>query len=92
MAGAWEKILSQHADSIDVVVVWKSDPALDAITARWFDRVERRGDVQIFRRGASKPEVIQIPSQIRNRSFRSRSGSAGSIAQSFFFSFLSSNR
>ena len=49
----WKKILSQHAASIDVVVVWKSDPALDSITARWFDRVERRGDVQIYRRGAS---------------------------------------
>ena len=52
---AWEKILSQHAASIDVVVVWKSDPALDAITARWFDRVDRRGDVQIFRRGTLNP-------------------------------------
>jgi hypothetical protein len=48
---AWENILSQHADSIDVVIVWKSDPALEAITTRWFDRVDRRGDVQIFRRG-----------------------------------------
>ena len=44
------------ADSIDVVVVWKSDPVLDAITTRWFDRVDRRGDVQIFRR-AWKPEA-----------------------------------
>jgi len=47
---AWEQILSQHADSIDVVVVWKSDPALDEITGRWFDRVLRRGDIQIFQR------------------------------------------
>jgi hypothetical protein len=51
-AGAWEAILDQHAESIDAVVVWKSDPALDAITTRWFDRVDRRGDVQIFRRGS----------------------------------------
>ena len=36
---AWEQILANHADSIDVVVVWKTDPALDSITARWFDRV-----------------------------------------------------
>ena len=50
---AWERILSQHADSIDVVLVWKSNPALDAITTRWFDRVDRRGDVQIFRRGTT---------------------------------------
>ena len=47
---AWERILAQHADSIDVVVVWKTDPALDSITARWFDRADCRGDVQIFRR------------------------------------------
>ena len=51
----WEKILSQHADAIDVVVVWKSDPALDSITTRWFDRVDRRGDVHFFRRGSLKP-------------------------------------
>ncbi len=49
-SAAWEGILSKYVDSIDVVVVWKSDPALDAITARWFDRVDRRGDVQIFHR------------------------------------------
>ena len=47
---AWEKILTRHAGSIDVVVVWKSDPALDAITRRWFDHAEQRGDVRIFRR------------------------------------------
>ena len=52
---AWERILSQHADSIDVVLVWKSDPALNAITNRWFDHVDRRGDVQIFRRGTLEP-------------------------------------
>jgi hypothetical protein len=50
---AWEHILSEHADSIDVVVVWKSDPALDSITTRWFDQVDRRGDVQIFSRRAA---------------------------------------
>jgi hypothetical protein len=49
----WEKILSQHADSIDVVVAWKNDRALDTVTARWFDLVEHRGDVQIYRRGPS---------------------------------------
>jgi hypothetical protein len=47
---AWEQLLTQHANSIDIVVVWKTDPALDSITARWFDRSDRRGDVQIFRR------------------------------------------
>ncbi len=46
----WEKILSQHADSIDVILFWKSDEELEAITKRWFDLQERRGDVQVFRK------------------------------------------
>jgi hypothetical protein len=46
----WERLLTNHAGAIDVVVVWKSDPALDAVTLRWFDQVERRGDVRLFRR------------------------------------------
>jgi hypothetical protein len=54
-ARAWAKILDEHAGSIDVLVVWKNEPALDAITARWFDRVDRQGDVQIYRRRSSKP-------------------------------------
>jgi hypothetical protein len=52
---AWEEILAQHAPSIDVVVEWKSDPALDAITTRWFNRVESRGDIQIYRRRTLRP-------------------------------------
>jgi hypothetical protein len=47
---AWEKILARHARSIDVLLVWKSDPGLDAVTARHFDSVERRDDLRIFRR------------------------------------------
>jgi hypothetical protein len=46
----WERILCRAADSIDVVLVWKSNERLDAITRRWFDLVGRRGDVQIYRR------------------------------------------
>jgi hypothetical protein len=53
-ARAWEKILAEHATSIDVVVVWKNDETLDRITARWFDRVESRGDVRFFRRGPAR--------------------------------------
>jgi hypothetical protein len=45
----WERILSRFANSIDVVLVWKSDEKLDAITRRWFDLVDRRGDLQVFR-------------------------------------------
>jgi hypothetical protein len=46
----WERVLSRYADSIDVILFWKSDGALEAITKRWFDLTERKGDVQIFRR------------------------------------------
>ena len=46
----WERILSHSADTIDVVLVWKSDERLDAITKRWFDLAGRRGDVQVYRR------------------------------------------
>ena len=46
----WEKILRDHAKSIDVVLFWKSDPELEAITERWFEMTQRTGDVRIFRR------------------------------------------
>ena len=46
----WEKILSDHAGSIDVILIWKRDEELEAITKRWFDLSERTGDVQIYRR------------------------------------------
>jgi len=53
----WERILSRYADSIDVVLVWKSDERLDGITKRWFDLADRRGDVQVYRR--SPPRLRQ---------------------------------
>jgi hypothetical protein len=46
----WERILADYADSIDVILFWKSDEELEAITKRWFELSERKGDVQIFRR------------------------------------------
>jgi hypothetical protein len=59
---AWEKILRRHAQSIDVLLVWKSDPSLDALTARYFDRVEVRGDLRIFRRRpAASSDTSAIP-------------------------------
>src|SRR5262249_30764980 len=51
---AWAQLLAKNAESIDVVVVWKTDAALESITERWFERVDRRGDVQIFRRRSSE--------------------------------------
>lgn len=51
----WEEILTTHADSIDVIVFWKSDKELEAITQRWFELTQRKGDVQIFRRIRARP-------------------------------------
>jgi hypothetical protein len=61
---AWEKILARNARDIDLVVVWKSNESLDAITAQWFDRVERRGDLQIFRR--QSPADSRLPASHLN--------------------------
>ncbi len=46
----WENMLSGHEKSIDVVLFWKSEPELEAITKRWFELERKIGDVQIFRR------------------------------------------
>jgi hypothetical protein len=46
----WEELLDRHAKSIDVVLFWKSDPELEAITRRWFDLAQQNGDVRIFTR------------------------------------------
>jgi hypothetical protein len=46
----WERLLKAHSGSIDVLIEWKSDPTLDTITARWFERAERTGNVSIWRR------------------------------------------
>ena len=51
----WEKILSGHEKSIDVVLFWKSDPELESITKRWFPLQQEIGDVQIFRRARKSP-------------------------------------
>ncbi len=51
----WETILRNHEKSIDVVLFWKGDPELEAITRRWFDVSERTGDVRIFRRAQRSP-------------------------------------
>jgi hypothetical protein len=51
----WEGLLSSHARSVDVVLFWKSDSELEAITKRWFDLEQQSGDVRIFRRARIPP-------------------------------------
>jgi hypothetical protein len=50
----WERILTRYANSIDVIILWKSDVRLEAITKCWFAPAARQGDVQIFRRSSSQ--------------------------------------
>jgi hypothetical protein len=64
----WERILAHHADAIDVVLVYKGEPRLDAITERWFRLVQRRGEVRIFHR--DRDRYLSRPSP-RERSSRS---------------------
>ncbi len=47
-AREWEQVLAHYADSIDELVVFRSDPQLDAVTERWFHPRTQRGDVRIF--------------------------------------------
>jgi hypothetical protein len=49
-ADRWERVLESSRDAIDRLIVWRSEPGLDAITERWFEMVDRRGDVRVFRR------------------------------------------
>ena len=51
----WEELLSSHARLVDVVLFWKSDRELEAITKRWFDLEQQTGDVRIFRRARKPP-------------------------------------
>lgn len=49
----WERALARHHDAIDVLVEWRSDADLDAVTAPWFEAIDQEGEVRILRpRGA----------------------------------------
>jgi hypothetical protein len=58
----WRNLLTKHSASIDAVVVWQSNPALDAVTEMWFDQIAKRGDVRVYkRRGDPVPEAPAAP-------------------------------
>jgi hypothetical protein len=48
----WERVLERYHDLADVVVVWGADPALDAVTEKWFETVFRSGKVRVYRHKA----------------------------------------
>jgi hypothetical protein len=61
----WNKLLESCHGEIDVLVVWGKDPALDAITERWFRLDYEREPVRVFnprdRTRASSPDLEAGP-------------------------------
>src|SRR5262249_45119083 len=53
-ARCWERLLARGADAIDVLVAYKSDPLLDAVSKRFFHEIGRRGDVRILARDPAR--------------------------------------
>lgn len=45
----WERLLARHHDAIDVLVEWRSDADLDAVTVPWFETIEEDGEIRILR-------------------------------------------
>jgi hypothetical protein len=48
-ASLWQRIIDDHLAEMDAVVVWGSDPRLDAINSQRFDTVYRRDNVRVLR-------------------------------------------
>jgi hypothetical protein len=59
--GLWDGILGQHHQAIDEVVVWRGDPAIDAITKRWYVPVMERGDIRVFARRSASEATSRNP-------------------------------
>lgn len=55
-ASWWQRIVDAHFDDIDAVVVWGSDPQLDAINGQRFETVYRKDNVRVLRRKAIAPQ------------------------------------
>jgi hypothetical protein len=49
-ADAWRDLLAREAGAIDVLVTFKGEPGLDAVTGRIFREVVRRGEVRVLER------------------------------------------
>ena len=49
-AERWARLLRRHHENTDVVVVWGTDPELDAVTARWFKVTHQDGAVRVYRK------------------------------------------
>ncbi len=62
-ARQWADLLARNADSIDVLVTYRDEPLLDAVSLRFFREDRRRGDVRILVRDPSR--VVDGPSTAR---------------------------
>ena len=45
----WARLLERYQAITDVVIVWGRDPALDAVTERWFQLTHEDGAVRVYR-------------------------------------------
>jgi hypothetical protein len=54
-ASWWQRVVDLHVNEIDAVVVWGSDPLLDAINEPRFDTVYRKDDVRVLRPAGLRP-------------------------------------
>jgi hypothetical protein len=74
----WECLVEDHIDAIDKVVVWGSEPKLDAINGRWFETVYWKGNVRVLRpRQAENPALTRRLSEATQESVLSPEGAAG---------------
>jgi hypothetical protein len=53
-ASWWRQIVDDHLDEIDVVIVWGSDPLLEAINGPRFETVYRQDQVRVLRPASRK--------------------------------------
>jgi hypothetical protein len=57
----WKCVLSEHAATIDAVVTGKDNPQIDDLSERYFDRVEEREEVRVFRSASSRAGAAHAP-------------------------------
>ncbi|HEV3167452.1 MAG TPA: hypothetical protein VGZ22_25815 [Isosphaeraceae bacterium] len=51
----WRRLLEENHDQIDALVVWGSDPDLDALNARWFETRVQLNNVRVLRHIGLEP-------------------------------------
>jgi hypothetical protein len=61
-ARRWESLLACVADTIDVLVAYKSDPLLDAVSKQFFHEIGRTDDVRILARDPARDPYRSLSS------------------------------